>query len=170
VFSVHDILQAGIHGAGNEFVDQLVKGFSDFWGGFVGGVDGGVNEHGVSTIGRSGDEPIQLDPEDVPHKRINGKRQSVPGAGPFLVKGVSRGAGSCISDGVSGAFQGRETYEFVRWHPNRVIVGTGIQLFVGSEIVLVIDANGVVTILGAGTSTMTALEASFVGLLETAFV
>jgi len=170
MFLVHDFLQAWIHGAGNEFVDQLVKCFSDFWGGFIGGVDEGVNEHGVSAIGRSGDEPIQLDPEDVPNKRINGKRQSVPRAGPFLVKGVSRGARSCITDGVSGAFQGREIYESVRWHPNRVIVGTDIQLFVGSEIVVVINADGVVTILGAGTSTMTTLEASFVGLFETSFV
>jgi len=111
-----------------------------------------------------------LDPEDVPNKRINGKRQTVPGAGPFLVKGVSCGAGSCITDGVSGAFQGRETYEFVRWHLNGVIVGTGIQLFVGSEIIVIIYADGVVTILGAGTSTMTTLEASFVGLFEAAFV
>jgi len=39
VFSVYDFLQAGIHSPGNEFVDQLIKCFSDFLGGFDGGVD-----------------------------------------------------------------------------------------------------------------------------------
>jgi len=67
MFSVYDFLQAEIHGSGNEFLDQSVKCFSNFLGGFDRGVDGGVNVDRISSIGRSGDEPIQLDPEDVPN-------------------------------------------------------------------------------------------------------
>jgi len=70
-----------------------------------------VNVDRVSAIGGSGDEPIQLDPEDIPNYRIDGKRQSVPGARPFLVKGVGHGTGSEITDGISDAFQLRGTRE-----------------------------------------------------------
>ena len=77
----------------------MVDGFLYVLHGIHGCVHYGVNVERAWFFG-GGDEPIHVDPKQIPDYGINGIRQMVPRTCPWLMKGVSKGTASQISNGV----------------------------------------------------------------------
>ena len=84
-------------------IDQLVDGFLYVLHRIHGCVHYGVNVERARFFG-GGDEPIHVDPKQTPDYGINGIRQMLPRTCPWLMKGVSKGTASQISNGISGPF------------------------------------------------------------------
>ena len=55
-------------------IDESIESFSDGLYGFDGGVNDGVDEERAWSIGIGGNEPIEIDPHQVPDHDVDGVR------------------------------------------------------------------------------------------------
>ena len=85
-------------------IDQLVDGFLYVLHRIHGCVHYGVNVERAWFFGGGGDEPIRVDPKQIPDHGINGIRKMLPRTCPWLMMGVSKGTASHIGNVVSGPF------------------------------------------------------------------
>ena len=63
--------KAGTHFARDGLVDETVHDFAHSLDGLDGQENGGVNEERAWSFGIGGDEPIEVDPHEVPDHGIN---------------------------------------------------------------------------------------------------
>ena len=148
--------------------DETVNGPSHVLHRFDGCEHVGVNVERTVSFWDGGNEPIQVDPEQVPDHGINRERNTLPRTRPWLMDGVSDGTASQIGDGVSGNFDERGCSQFRRGNPDGIVVRI-VQGFVGSQFLL--DAvRAVAGLIVAYDATVSALETGFAGFFVTAFV
>ena len=133
-----------------------------------GRVDDGVYVERAWSFGDGGDEPIHVDPEQIPDHGINSERKALPRTRTWLMDGMGNGTASQIGNGVSGPFDESGSSLFGRGDPDGIFTRI-VQGFIGSEFFL--DAlrtvAGVFVIYDA---TVSALETGFAGFFVTAFV
>ena len=77
-YSESDERETWIHGSRDQTFDQSVDGLPDGLDGVDGGVDDGMNVQRSRSIGDGGNEPIEIDPHEIPPRDINGIRETVP--------------------------------------------------------------------------------------------
>ena len=76
--SVKDIGQTLPYFVGNRLIDQSVDGFPDELYGFHGSEHVGMDVEWTWAFGIGGNEPIQVDPHQVPDHVIDGERKTLP--------------------------------------------------------------------------------------------
>ena len=76
--SVHDEVETWYHFLWDDAVDQTVDGSTDVLHGINGCVHDGVDVQFTWSFGDGGNEPIEVDPEQIPDHGINGIRQKLP--------------------------------------------------------------------------------------------
>ena len=166
--SESDITEIHVHCGGNRMQDETVNGPSHVLDGFDGCEHVGVNVERTVPFGDGGNEPIQVDPEQIPDHGIDSERKTLPRTRPWLMDGVSDGTVSQIGDGVSGHFDERGSLQFGRGDPGGIVIRF-VQGFVGSQFLL--DAVGTVAGFIVGyDATVSTLETGFAGFFVTAFV
>ena len=166
--SESDITEIHMHCSGNRMQDETVNDPSHVLHGFDGREHVGVNVERTVPFGDGGDEPIQVDPEQIPDHGIDSERKTLPRTRAWLMDGMSDGTVSQIGDGVSGHFDERGSLQFGRGDPDGIVVRT-VQGFIGSQFLL----DGVRTVTGlivGYDATVSALETGFAGFFVTAFV
>ena len=166
--SESDITEIHVRCGGNRMQDETVNGLSHVLHRFDGCEHVGVNVERTVPFGDGGNEPIQVDPEQIPDHGINPERKPLPRTRPWLMHGVSDTAASQIGDGVSGHFDERGSLQFGRSDPDGIVIRI-VQGFIGSQFLL--DAIGTVTgFLSAYDAAVSALETGLAGFVVTAFV
>ena len=166
--SESDKAEIHMHCGGEHMQDETVNDLSHVLHRFDGCVHVGLNVERTVPFGDGGNEPIQVDPEQIPDHGINSERKTLPRTLTWLMDGVSDGTASQISDGVSGHFDETGSLQFGRGYPDRVVVRI-VQDFIGSQFLL--DAvRTVAGLIVAWDATVSALETGFAGFFVTAFV
>ena len=166
--SESDMANERIHCGGKHMQDETVDDFSHVLHSFDGREHIGVNVERTGSFGDGGNEPIHVDPEQIPDHGIDVERKTLPRTLPWLMMGVSKAAASQISDGVSGHFDERGSLQFGRGDPGGIVIRF-VQGFVGSQFLL--DAVGTVAGFIVGyDATVSTLETGFAGFFVTAFV
>ena len=169
--SEFDITEIHMHCGGNRIQDETVNDLSCMLYGLDGRVHVGVNVERTVSLGDGGNEPIQVDPEQIPDHGINSERKTLPRTRTWLMDGMSDGTASQIGDGVSGHFDERGCLQFGRGDPGGTVVRF-TQLIDPRDIPqFLFDAVGTIAgLIVAYDATVSALEAAFAGFFETAFV
>ena len=102
--SVFDMSETRMHCGGKQFIDEAVNDHSHGLRRFPGCVHIGMNVEGARSLRASGDEPIHVDPKQIPDYGINAVRETPPRSCPWLMMGVSKATASQIGNVVSGPF------------------------------------------------------------------
>ena len=102
--SVFDMSETRVHCGGKQLSDQEVDDLSHGPHRIHRCVYDGVNVQRAWFLRGGGDEPIHVDPKQIPGHRINGIRETLPRSCPWLMMGVSKGTASQIGNVVSGPF------------------------------------------------------------------
>ena len=99
-----DVGKTRPHFGRDDLGDESIDGFPYMLHRLDGRVGDGVNVERARSLRDSGDEPIHVDPEQIPDHRINSERKRLPRPRTWLMNGMGDGTVSQIGNGVSGPF------------------------------------------------------------------
>ena len=102
--SVFDVGKTRPHFGRDDLGDESIDGFPYMLHRLDWRVDDGVNVERARSLRDGGDEPIHVDPEQIPDHGINSERKRLPRTRTWLMNGMDNGTASQIGNGVSGPF------------------------------------------------------------------